>query len=171
MPSPHVHIIGDSITVQSAPLYVAQYHPSADIDAANGRTVSALASCIQARLDAGPSPNLWILALGTNEGPSPMTYTRTQFVAAYDLIPQTSRVILVTPWRNPALFGERRHANMWTIVNWMRDLDAYRPNSSIAPWAWTNELDPSAGYIGPDGVHPTPAGAQKWADLVFAAEN
>lgn len=164
------HLIGDSITVQSGPIYKARHQPLATIDAANGRPVSTLTSRIKAKLAAGPAPKLWVLALGTNEGD--MKFTRTQFVAAYDLIPRTSQVILVTPWRNPAVFDAARVSNMGTVEKWMKDLDNYRPNSAIASWAWTMRNVPGAAeqYVSDDGVHPTPEGAIKWAELVHQAE-
>jgi lysophospholipase L1-like esterase len=166
-----VHVIGDSISVMSAPLYKQQAHPSADIDAANGRCVTTLRSRIRARLAAGPSPKLWVLALGTNT--CGMTITRAQFVAAFDLIPRKSRVILVTPWVATPPQPEARAAEELTVERWMKDLDRHRPNAAIASWAWTMRSVPGAAerYIQPDGVHPTPEGTQKWADLVRAAES
>lgn len=160
-------IIGDSISVMSSPYFLRTYHPSFDVDAENGRRLNTLPEHINARLAAGPAPKVMVLALASNDSPE---FTRQQYVDAFDSIPSTTKVVMVTPYRDPAIFPEQQ-TRLAEINGWMKDLDKYRPNGVISSWRWTmlNEPDAVAKYISDDGVHPTAAGRRKWGELLDKA--
>ena len=166
-PSKYGIIIGDSISVQSGPVFKAEYHPSFDLDAQNGRDLGTITAHVEARLAAAPAPRVMVLALASNDTAA---FTRQQYVDTFDLIPSSTRVVMVTPYRDPAVFPEQQD-RLAEISGWMKDLDRYRPNGVISSWRWTmlNESGAVARYISADGVHPTAEGREKWAALLNKA--
>lgn len=171
-------IVGDSITVQSSPGFLAAEPPEQPtatawtVDGKNGRHLYQLPALVKARLATGQRTGTMVLALGTNDrwpGETTPTLTRTQYVRAVDSIPRTVKVVLVTPYRHAPVVGTWQANRMAEITRWQKDLDKYRPNVTIASYRYRIEKDGAARYLLADGVHPHDAGRVMWTEQVRRA--
>lgn len=161
-------VIGDSIANLGAP-YLRVMRPDWLIFTIGGLSVSTIPELIETILSVNPEPELVVVALGTN---ADATWTRADFDAALALLPSTTKVALVTTYRDPLVFpptfptlGAREYFQpiySW----WMREAAETRPNTCAVNWRALVARNPSLLY---DGVHPTGVGRQWWAWMVSSA--
>ncbi len=173
-PTPAVDLVmvGDSITVASTPaLEVAL--------AATGLTVSAIDAQVGRRMNVGTRvltpgadvirfvaastpPDVWVVALGTNDigqFDGADAY-RKQIELLLAEIPPAAPLVWVDTW-----FRARGEASeVFNLV--LRDVLGARDRSVVADWAAPAE---EPGVLTSDGVHPTPAGSDRFAEVTAAA--
>jgi lysophospholipase L1-like esterase len=166
-----VAMVGDSITVASmAPLedgYLALGLDVRAIDADDGRRIVAEGSANGSGLDAVSAlaatdpPDLWVIALGTNDV---LQYAgaeeyRAAIGALLTAVPVNAPVVWVDTYlaEDPAQCDEFNSA--------LRDTLDFRGTASVADWAAVASGD---GVLA-DGVHPSSEGTQQFAAVVMAA--
>ncbi len=145
-----VTVVGDSVTLASAPVLTATL-PGAYVDGAVSRQVKDGPAALGAARDAGALRPFVVLSLGTNS-----TATAAAMDELLAAVGPDHRVVLVTgyadrPWvpgtNAEIVSAARRH-----------------PGVVVADWSATVTADPAV--LGPDGVHPSEAGAQAYAAVV-----
>ena len=164
-----VAMVGDSITVRSQDALADGFRSLGldvrAIDAASGRRITAAAGAdgsgltAVTALAAADPPDLWVIALGSNDVFQYDTAEkyRDQIVEVLRAIPEGAPVVWVDTYLadDPARSDEFNQA--------LRDTLAYRGTSSIADWAAVASGD---GVLS-DGIHPSDDGVQQFADLVM----
>jgi len=99
-------------------------------------------------------PERLVLALGQNESEG---WTRNDYRAAVNSVPDSTAVLMVDTYRDPAFFGEERAATQARYSRWMARLAMTQPNVEVVAWRGA-VLDGTV--VLPDGSHPDEAGAQ-----------
>lgn len=168
-----VYVVGDSITSGSRSTLQAM-RPGWHINGLRGRLVSTLPMLVSEILAVDPNPRVVVLALGTNAS---WSWSKAEYLAAVDLLPTTTRVLLVTTYRDPDNWSRYAKDN-WDGIDrpwyqrayiqshystWMREIDVERANVCVAEWRGLVRNRPWLMF---DGVHPNPNGHKKWADLL-----
>jgi lysophospholipase L1-like esterase len=164
-----VAMVGDSITVRSQDALADGFRSLGldvrAIDAASGRRMTAegggdgsgLSSIVA--LAAADPPDLWVIALGTNDVFQYDTAEkyREQIVPLLSAIPADAPIVWVDTYLadDPARSDEFNQA--------LRDTLAFRGTSSVADWA---AVAPSDGVLA-DGIHPSDEGIEQFADVVM----
>ncbi len=170
-PNRHGWIVGDSITVQSAPNFRKRFHKF-DHTALSGLRVQELPRIVEARIAHGRLPSYVVIALGTNQADTwsvdPMGSYRAVIDSIHAASPRT-RVVLVTTYRDPKrsdlyTFGD--DVTMATYSAAMVALAAQDPRICVSSWRWWIARNPHHLY---DGVHPSFPGRKKWAELLRSA--
>jgi hypothetical protein len=160
-PVPPVAVFGDSLTYHgSRPL--AESRPRWYVDAVRGRQARAYPGLIRAYTETYGPPSRLVLALGTNE----VGATRELYGRALADLPARTPVVLVTTYRDPAVYGVARARTMARISRWMREASRSRPHTCIAPWRRLVVQRPELLH---DGVHATARGEAVWARTVASA--
>jgi lysophospholipase L1-like esterase len=165
-----IAMVGDSITVGSEePLQDGFRGLGLDvqaIDAASGRRITAGGGAGSSGVDAvvalAPSrPDLWVIALGTNDV---FQYDdedayRNEIAALLNALPPDAPVVWVDTYlaEDPERSAEFNRA--------LRDTLAFRGTASMADWANVAGGD---GVLR-DGIHPSEEGAQRFADVVMGS--
>jgi lysophospholipase L1-like esterase len=164
-----VAMVGDSITVRSQDALADGFRSLGldvrAIDAASGRRMTAEAGgdgsglgAIAALVAADP-PDLWVIALGSNDVFQYDTAEeyREQIVTLLDALPADAPVVWVDTYLadDPARSDEFNQA--------LRDTLAFRGTSTVADWA---AVAPGDGVLS-DGIHPSDEGIQQFADVVM----
>ena len=163
----HVAMIGDSITVGSMTeleeAFAAIGLPEAVINAKSGRrmimtgSVSSGLDGIAEVVDAGPAPDLWVIALGTNDVAN---YVPDDYAAAINellaAIPPDDPVL----WVDTYLDGYQDLSAQFDSV--LRQVLAVRGNARVVDWASIAGED---GVLS-DGVHPSGFGRDEFARRV-----
>lgn len=162
-----VAVIGDSIALSAQEIVTASLE-SLDIDvvaydAVESRRMvsgsSALpsgASAIEDVLDRGTTPDLWIVALGTNDVGA---FNRTEATVAdiatiVDLLPEDAHVLWVDTWVRD-LDDQAVTMNALLRMSLME-----RPNTVVVDWHARGAVD---GLIIDDGVHLSNTGKVEFA--------
>jgi lysophospholipase L1-like esterase len=165
-----VAMVGDSITVASeGPLRRGFRDLGLDIqaiDAASGRRITAGGGAGSAGVDAvvalAPSrPDLWVIALGSNDVfqyDGEEAY-RNEIAALLNTLPADAPVVWVDTYltKDPERSAEFNRA--------LRDTLAFRGTASMADWSSVAGGD---GVLS-DGIHPSEDGARQFAGVVMAA--
>ena len=152
--NPNVYLIGDSISYRGTD-NLRSLGVHWQINAFPGRTLTPLSDLIAARLAQGPAPRTLIVELGTNvDATNP--YTEGDFRSALAQLPHTTRVVLVTPYRDPAkydpsVWSPSTPATAAEFASMMAHIAATRKNTCIAPWA---RFASRHRYLLADGIHP-----------------
>ncbi len=166
-----VAIIGDSLTVSAEEELVAAFAglgvATHTFDAAEGRrinhAVAGETSGVTAaeELAATHQPDVWVVALGTNDVPGfgPDSY-RADIEALLAEIPAGAPVIWVDAWIERRI-DETRAAN-----DVLRAVAAERPGMAVVDWFQFGD-DP--GLVIDDGIHLTDAGQLRFAEQIAAA--
>ena len=164
-----VAMVGDSITVRAQDALADGFRSLGldvrAIDAASGRRMTAEGGAdgsgvaAVSALAAGDPPELWVIALGSNDVFQYDTAEeyRDQIIAVLRAIPADAPIVWVDAYLadDPARSDEFNQA--------LRDTLAFRGTSSVADWA---ALAPGDGVLS-DGIHPSDQGVQQFADLVM----
>lgn len=168
-----VMMIGDSITDESRAQLV-QAIPGLAIDALAGRTVghhwlSDTALEHLPDLTAATRPDWWVVALGTNDGNfarHPLDEMRSDIAALLDGLGRDSCVLWVLPFVvEPAEPLGIERTNDFALIA----ADEVSRLSCHATLQWSESVLTTPGLIGPDGVHPTTAGRQRFAMAISTA--
>jgi lysophospholipase L1-like esterase len=166
-----VAMIGDSITVRSEDALADGFRAIGvevkAIDAASGRRMTADGGgdgsglTAIAQVAAADPPDLWVIALGTNDVfqyDSAEQY-RDQMVTLLSAIPADAPVV----WVDTYLADDPARSDQFNQT--LRDTLAFRGTSSVAEWA---AVAPGDGVLS-DGIHPTDQGVQQFAGVVMNA--
>jgi peptidoglycan/LPS O-acetylase OafA/YrhL len=145
-----VLVIGDSVMVGASPA-LQQRLPAVDVDAEVGRQLRDAADIIAELHRAGRLRPVVVVHLGNNGSATP-----EQLDHLMNELAGVERVILVTanaprPWRD-------------AVNDRFGNLVADHPSVQVLDWLAV--VDHEDGLIGSDGVHLTPTGAQRLAELV-----
>ncbi|MBS44918.1 MAG: hypothetical protein CMH83_17480 [Nocardioides sp.] len=155
-----VLVIGDSVTWRSADeLHDAR--PAWRVDGVPGSSLGSYRARLRRHLRVHDRPRTLVLALGANQGIR--TTRRSDYVAALAQVPDWTRVVLVTPYRDASVYGKRKGRLMKRIGIWMRTLAHDRPHTCLVRWYDAADAHPQWLL---DGVHQTSTGEQAWAGLV-----
>jgi hypothetical protein len=148
--TPTVWAIGDSIMV-GAETHLTELVPAMEIDAESGRPFSTGIDVLESRLSAGDTPDVLIVALGTNAGASPEQIDRVM-----DLASDVDEVIFVNvsvprDWEGPT--NEALAAAIDSSAN-----------ASLVDWH--RESGGRGRLFRSDGFHPNSTGSEVWANLI-----
>ncbi|MDP2773601.1 MAG: hypothetical protein Q8O61_08585 [Nocardioides sp.] len=152
-------LVGDSLSWRGSD-ELARLHPRWRLDAVPGRPVTQLSPRVRRYLAARGAPETLVVALGTNPRES---WRKRDYVAAVALVPAGTRVLFVTPYRDPATSSARAVRRLRAYDRWMREITDTRPNTCLADWRTMAATDPDLLV---DGTHQSPDGEAVWAELV-----
>ncbi|HWL42215.1 MAG TPA: GDSL-type esterase/lipase family protein [Ilumatobacter sp.] len=166
-----VAVIGDSLTVAAqdelAAALAALGVTTVTLDAVEGRRINHVVAgnasgvTVAAGLAATRQPDVWVVALGTNDVPGfGRDSYRADIEALLAELPVGAPVIWVDVWIKSRI-DETRAAN--TVL---REAAAGRPGTVVIDWFQFGD-DP--GLIVSDGIHLTDIGQQRFADQIAAA--
>lgn len=145
-PAGSVFVEGDSLTVGSSSairLNLRSVFRRVTVDAQVGRnTPSGIG-----RLHAGRNARVWVVALGTNDAPSP--YTMRRHVRTVLKRAGQRPVLWVSVWRSPAY----RKVNRMLSAMDARDVQ-------LSVLRWDRFIRQHPRLLAADGIHLTPAGYQ-----------
>jgi lysophospholipase L1-like esterase len=150
-----VFVEGDSLTVGSSAAiksHLRRDFRRITVDAQVGRNTPAGIS----RLDAGRTASVWVVALGTNDAPSPATmrhHVRTVLKRAGD-----RPVLWVSVWRSPA-YGK--------VNKMLGAMDAR--SSQLAVLRWDLFIKEHPRLLASDRIHLTPAGYEVRGRMIAEA--
>lgn len=162
-----VAMVGDSITVgATAELEVMFATAGLDVvalDAQEGRRITESSGDVRSGVEAataisaGAAPDLWVIALGTNDVPQ---YDATEYGSVIsalltDVPPEAPLV-----WVDVHVEGARDAAGEFNTV--LNELLAARGAAAVAPWSAVASSDGTLR----DGVHPSEAGNEEFAAVV-----
>jgi peptidoglycan/LPS O-acetylase OafA/YrhL len=150
-----VLVVGDSVMVGATPA-LQQRLPAVDVDAEVGRQLRDAADLVAELNRSGRLRAVVVVHLGNNGSATPEQLDRLMNELA-----GVERVVLVTanaprPWRD-------------AVNDRLGNLAAGHPNVQVLDWRAVVENED--GLIGSDGVHLTPTGAQRLAELVATIVN
>lgn len=163
-PASYTLVLGDSIALRGKD-ELKELRPYWVVDAVGGRSVNELLPLIRDwRERRGRAPAQLVVALGTNwsRGWEPTDYRQVRA-----LLPKT-QVEFVTPYRSaqarhPRSTGAYAEGRTGDYAAAMRYLAREGEEVCIAEWRALVKARPA---LLEDGVHPTAAGEQAWAELV-----
>jgi peptidoglycan/LPS O-acetylase OafA/YrhL len=150
--------LGDSVLLAASPSLTAAFGPNITVDAEVGRQVQAGLTRLAAYRTSGALARYHtvVVDLGTNGA-----FTAAQFDQLSALLAGVPRVVVYNvyvprPWagvtNTTVAQGVAAHAQQMTLVNW-------------------NATAGAAGLLYPDHVHPDPAGATAYTQLLERALN
>lgn len=166
----NAYVIGDSITWRGAET-LAGLRPGWYVEGVPGRKADCLSRQVSGILAVDTAPRLVVIALGTNASAENGVALRdyyTVYREAVALLPASTRVALVTPYRDPiyntiAGSDAGRAYHQWHYAKAMTILAVDRPSTCIVPWRVTAARHPE--YMN-DGIHPNVKGIPVWARLL-----
>jgi len=153
-----VFVVGDSLTVGAAgPLRADLRNRVAGvrIDAQVSRPASVGIALLRTR--AAQSSSVWVVALGTNDGPNP-SVMRSYIAKVMRMAGPQRRVLWVNIVR-PGGYGRVNVA--------LKALENVYPNYRVVDWA--QFVAAHRGFISGDGVHPSARGYQARGALIAEA--
>jgi len=163
-----IAIVGDSLTLSAEEQIRVALEPTGarivGFDAVEGRRTgkrvdgkTSGAEAVAEIVAAGATPELWILALGTNDvgGQEDAVNFRTHVIELLAAIPADAPVIWVDAWIAGRIDASR------TLNEVLRGVAAGRSGMTVIDWFQFGD-DP--GIIRGDGVHLTDAGKLKFAE-------
>jgi len=124
-----------------------------------GANLPSGVAAIDGVLDDDLEPELWIVALGTNDvgaGTDPAT-VQDDIDELLDQVPDDAPLFWVDTW----VRDERARTDLFNAL--IRATLAERPNSWVLDW---NDLAETDGLILPDGVHLTERGRLEFARMI-----
>lgn len=154
-----VFVEGDSLTVGAANglrRRLAPHVKRVGIDAQVGRFTSTGLSRV-ARASRAAHARVWVLALGTNDSPSPSRLREN--------VQRSLR--MAGPDRDVVWLTIKRPGGYQRVNRELRRLDARYENLHVVDWAKSVNRDP--GLIGGDRVHGTARGYEVRAQLIAEA--
>lgn len=139
-----------------------------EVSAVSGRDVSTLPYYVRDRLRSQSRLRRLVIALGTN---ATAGWTYQDLLAVVRLVPSPTKVILVTTYRDPGVWGAsnsyRTQAAVQAVYSrWEKRLARTTAHTCVADWRSYAKNHRSALH---DGVHPTTAAARQWAKIVARA--
>ena len=152
-------IIGDSITVGSTSALLSKINGLEEehIDAVVARPWDEGTTALETALkNTEFDPTIIVFALGTN---NPGSITKQSISEVLGLA-DDRQVVFVTNYGNNGYQSGYNQNN-----NLLKEAEKNNDNVTIADWYTEVSKDPSK-YIGSDGVHPTTAGTELFAELI-----
>lgn len=156
------YVVGDSLTYFGA-AQLQNLRPKWTIDGMRGREIDRLNPLIARYIEEYGQPRQVVIALGTNEGDG---FTKDVYEDAVAKLLDSTRVVFVTLYRDPKIFGDERADMMYHASEWMNEIANTRPHTAVASWRRRVINHP---HLLKDGVHATEHGEYVWATLVDAA--
>lgn len=154
------YMVGDSLTYHGADELQAR-RPPWTIDGERGRRIDMLNPLLDEYIQNVGYPKQLVIALGTNEGPD--FFTKDVYETAVSKVPDSTRIVFVTMYRDPEVFGQERADFLQQASKWMKEIAETRPNTAIADWRRKINHYPQ---LLRDGVHANDRGERKWAELI-----
>lgn len=160
--TPSTYMIGDSMTAWSEDSIRSDWR----VNAVRGRHAVKMRPLIRRHVNsnAGPADQV-VIALGSNGH----NFTRARYRRTINMLPRSTKIVLVTTYRDPKVFGAHRAARMAKISKWKRTFAKRRGNVCVAEWRGAAMKHGDA--ILADGVHPNPKGQRIFARRVARAMN
>lgn len=152
-------LVGDSLSWRGSD-ELGRLRPRWRLDAVPGRPVTQLSSRVRSYLAARGAPETLVVALGTN---ARSVWRKRDYAAAVALVPAETRVLFVTPYRDPANNSGQAVTRLAAYDRWMREIATARPHTCLADWRTLVSDQPELLV---DGTHQSPDGEAVWADLV-----
>jgi hypothetical protein len=155
-------IVSESIELQGIEIIEYDAMESRRMATWGGPDLPSGASAIDDVLDAGDEPELWVVALGTNDvgaGTDPQS-VRDDIDEIVDLIPDDAHLIWIDSWVGD--LDQRARAFNLLLRAGLAD----RPNTWVLDW---HELAETEGLIQDDGVHLTERGRLEYARMIGRA--
>jgi hypothetical protein len=155
-------IVSDSIELQGIELLEFDAMESRRMAMWGGADLPSGAAAIDDVIDAGDEPELWIVALGTNDvgaGTDPQT-VRDDIDEILDLIPDDAHLIWIDAWVRDL----DQRARAFNLL--LRATLADRPDTLVLDW---HELAETDGLVQDDGVHLTERGRLEYARMIGRA--
>lgn len=146
----NVYVQGDSLTVGAGPIIKQHLGHSVHnviVDAQVGRFTATGMNRLAHSANAKRAL-VWVVALGTNDGPDPSALKRHV----------TRSLKLAGPQRDVIWLTVERPGNYAGVNRMLRKLDAVDEQLHVVDWA--REVHQNPGLIGGDGVHGTARGYQ-----------
>ena len=154
-----VVLFGDSLSARARGK-LRLLHPDWRLSAVRGRNVRRLPDLVAQHLDEHGAPGTLVVALGTNPDAD---WSRDSYRGVVQLLPAGTKVVFVTTYRDPEVFGVERSDMLRRYSRWMRQIAAERPGTCLVPWRSRVIRRP---HLMVDGVHATPRGERVWTRLV-----
>lgn len=156
-------MVGDSLSSLGKTQMLA-LRPYWHINSYGGRNVDCLTRLLINRVNDG-SLHTVVVELGTNAVES---WGLANYRNALSWLPDDVKVILVTPYRDPAIWTDsfdfrRRASTSATYAGYMADLADERPLTCLAYW---RSYASSRKYILSDGVHVKDEYLGDWATVI-----
>jgi hypothetical protein len=156
----------------------AERHPDWLLDVIGGSNVNTLTTRVQYHLaNVDSNPSMFVMALGTNPDPN-NDWWKWKYEQALNLLPATTKVILVIPFRGTRVTAEGRAKSdaVTRYAGYLHDIAAERDKTIVANWRGLvlsdPTMDPATG-IGKwtnDGVHQrVPYGRAEWLNILDRA--
>jgi predicted small lipoprotein YifL len=155
-------IVSDSIELQGIEILEYDAMESRRMATWGGADLPSGVAAIDDVIDAGDEPELWIVALGTNDvgaGTDPQT-VRDDIDEILELIPDDAHLIWVDAWVRE--LDQRARAFNLLLRSGLAD----RPNTLVLDW---HELAETEGLVQDDGVHLTERGRLEYARMIGRA--
>jgi hypothetical protein len=155
-------IVSDSIELQGIEIVEYDAMESRRMATWGGQDLPSGVAAIDDVIDAGDEPELWVVALGTNDvgaGTDPQT-VRDDIDEILDLIPDDAHLIWIDTWVGD--LDQRARAFNLLLRAGVED----RENTWVLDW---HELAETDGLIQEDGVHLTERGRLEYARMIGRA--
>ncbi|WP_336706267.1 acyltransferase family protein [Oerskovia sp. USHLN155] len=149
-PGDQVTIIGDSVTLASAPALTAAL-PGVLIDGAVARQMKDAVGLVEAVRAAGNLRPYVVLSLGTNS-----TVDAAMMDKVLAAIGPDHTVVLVTGYADRS----------WVPVTNAELVGAAQRHGNVVIADWSGAISSQPALLGPDGVHPTSEGTSLYAGVV-----
>lgn len=174
LPNPRVAVIGDSLSVSAEEeirsALVSVGFEVVGFNAASGRRMvhpsqsipSGVSAVGELRATFAEQPDMWIVALGTNDvgaqaGRDEMVHDIDTLLAA---IGPSTPVL----WTN--VYIEQLADESWAFDVLVQERSATRSGLAIADWFNPAQIE---GSLAPDGIHLTPTGRTRFAGAIASA--
>jgi hypothetical protein len=158
------YVLGDSIAALSTD-ELQRRRPRWTINALGGRPVTALPALIRNLRAVDQRPYRVVVELGSNQAAS---WRRSDYADAVALLPTSTRVLLVTPYKAPGGHWARKGVKATErYARWMNQLARRRPHTCVVPWRAQASAHPE--WLR-DGLHPNEESLGIWADLILSTD-
>ncbi|GAA1952767.1 hypothetical protein GCM10009798_09990 [Nocardioides panacihumi] len=159
------YVLGDSITAEGTAELQAR-RPRWTINGLHGRPVSTLPLMVANVRAVDQRPFRVVVELGSNQSPA---WSKSDYRAAIDALPTSTRVLLVTPYKQPGGHWAPKGVQATTrYARWMQQVARERPHTCVVPWRAKAAAHPE--WLR-DGLHPTDDGYAHWADLILETDS
>ena len=161
-------MVGDSITFMSLEplhaMFAAEGFTEVTVDAVPGRPIAEGVDIVELVVASGPAPDVWVVALGTNDlyYSTDVTAYRALVDSLLMQIPESAPVVWVDT------FIRDRIAESRAFNEALAEALDERGDAQIARWFARCESEGEL-LLASDGVHPTDTGAIAFADVVRQA--
>jgi hypothetical protein len=155
------YVLGDSISQQGADA-LHERRSRWIVNALHGRPVTVLPILVRNLRAVDQRPARVVIELGSNQSSH---WTRADYRNAIALLPRSTEVLLVTPYKAPGGRWEREGVQATArYARWMERIARRRPHTCVVPWR--DEASAHPEWLR-DGLHPKDESYGIWADLIL----